>query len=81
LRVHIPDSALVIIPHAYHAFTLEKPELTADLLATFAEEVLARRWKGERSVWIAPEKAGGALIPFPAGQDHLRAIPKATEPA
>ena len=24
LRVQIPDSALVIIPHAYHAFTLEK---------------------------------------------------------
>lgn len=75
LRVRIPDSALVIVPHAYHAFTLEKPELTADLLATFAQEVLARRWKGEQSVWIAPEKAGGALVPFPAGQDHLRAVP------
>lgn len=81
LRIHIPDSALVIIPHAYHAFTLEKPELTCDLLATFAEDVLAKRWKGERSVWIAPETAGGALIPFPAGQDHLRAIPQATVPA
>ncbi len=80
LRVHIPDSALVIIPHAYHAFTLEKAELTADLLATFAEDVLALRWKGAQSVWIAPETAGGALTPFPAGQDHLRAIPRATEP-
>src|SRR5215475_2576570 len=75
LRVHIPDSALVIIPHAYHAFTLEKPGLTAELLASFADDVLAGRWKGERSVWIAPDKEGGALIPFPAGQDHLRAIP------
>ena len=81
LRVHIPDSALVIIPHAYHAFTLEKPELTADLLATFAEDVLAKRWKGAQSVWIAPEEAGGTLIPFPAGQDHLRAIPNASVPA
>lgn len=81
LRVHIPDSALVIIPHAYHAFTLEKPELTADLLATFAEDVLAKRWKGEQSVWIAPEQAGGALVPFPAGQDHLRAIPNPAVPA
>jgi 3-oxoadipate enol-lactonase len=80
LRVHIRDSALVIIPHTYHAFTLEKPELTADLLATFAEDVLARRWKGEQSVWIAPEKPGGALTPFPAGQDHLRAIPNTTVP-
>jgi pimeloyl-ACP methyl ester carboxylesterase len=81
LRVHIADSALVIIPHAYHAFTLEKSELTADLLATFAEDVPAKRWKGGRSVWIAPENAGGALIPFPAGQDHLRAIPNVTVPA
>ena len=29
LRVHIPDSELVICARAYHAFTLEKPELTA----------------------------------------------------
>jgi len=78
LRVNIPDSALVIIPHAYHAFTLEKPELVADLLATFAEDVLANRWKGGKSVWIAPEQAGAELIPFPPDQDHLRAIPKVT---
>ena len=78
LRVNIPDSALVIIPHAYHAFTLEKSELTADLLANFADDVIAGRWKGGQSVWIAPEKAGGALIPFPAEHDHLRAIPNVT---
>ena len=75
LRVHIPDSSLVIIPSGYHAFTLEKPALTADLLARFAEDVLADRWQGNKAVWIAPEEAGGALIPFPAGYDHLRAIP------
>jgi acetyl esterase/lipase len=75
LRVQIPDSALVIIPRAYHAFTLEKPDLTADLLARFAEHVVAGKWQGNRSVWIAPEKAGDPLIPFPAGHDHLRAIP------
>jgi len=75
LRVQIPDSSLVIIPKAYHAFTLEKPALTADLLARFAEDVLAGRWQGNKAVWIAPEEAGGELIPFPAGFDHLRAIP------
>ena len=75
LRVQIPDSSLVIIPRAYHAFTLEKPALTADLLARFAEETLAGRWHGNQAVWIAPEEAGGALTPFPAGYDHLRAIP------
>jgi pimeloyl-ACP methyl ester carboxylesterase len=81
LRIRIPDSALVIIPHAYHAFTLEKPALTADLLSRFAEEVLAGKWKGNRSVWIAPEKAGDPLIPFPSGHDHLRAIPSHEVPA
>jgi pimeloyl-ACP methyl ester carboxylesterase len=81
LRIHIPDSSLVIIPRAYHAFTLEKATLTADLLANFANDVLAKRWQGNKSVWIAPEEAGGAMIPFPAGYDHLRAIPVQESPA
>jgi 3-oxoadipate enol-lactonase len=75
LRVGIPDSSLVIIPNAYHAFTLEKAALTADLLARFAEDVLAKRWQGNQAVWIAPDEPGGEMIPFPAGYDHLRAIP------
>jgi 3-oxoadipate enol-lactonase len=75
LRVNIPDSSLVIIPSAYHAFTLEKAALTADLLARFAEDVLAGRWHGGQSIWIAPDEAGGEMIPFPEGYDHLRAIP------
>jgi pimeloyl-ACP methyl ester carboxylesterase len=80
LRVHIPNSSLVIIPRAYHAFTLEKAALTADLLARFAEDVLAARWQGNKSVWVAPEEAGGELIPFPSGYDHLRAIPVKSSP-
>ena len=75
LRANIPDSALIIIPHAYHAFTLEKPALTAELLANFATDVLAGKWKGGGSVWIAPEEAGGELRLFPSEYDHLRAIP------
>ena len=75
MRVHIPNSSLVIIPRAYHAFTLEKPALTADLLARFAEDVMAGRWQGNKAVWIAPEEAGGSLVPFPPDYDHLRAIP------
>ena len=81
LRLQIPDSALVIIPRAYHAFTLEKPELTADLLSRFAENVLSGKWNGNRSVWIAPENAGDPIIPFPKGHDHLRAIPAHEVPA
>ncbi|MBH5397753.1 alpha/beta hydrolase [Bradyrhizobium sp. CNPSo 4010] len=75
LRVEIPNSSLVIIPKAYHAFTLEKGALTADLLARFADDVLAGRWKGHQSIWVAPDEVGGELTPFPDGYDHLRAIP------
>ncbi|TYL83390.1 alpha/beta fold hydrolase [Bradyrhizobium cytisi] len=75
LRLEIPDSALVIIPRAYHAFTLEKGALAADLLARFAEDVLAGSWRGNKAIWIAPEEPGGELTAFPADYDHLRAIP------
>jgi pimeloyl-ACP methyl ester carboxylesterase len=75
LRTHIPDSALVIIPRAYHAFTLEKAALTADLLARFAKDVMEKRWSGGGAVRIAPEEVGGDIMPFPAEFDHLRAIP------
>ena len=75
LRVHIPDSALVIIPRAYHAFTLERAELAAYLMARFAEDVMAGRWHGKKAVWIAPEEVGGELMQFPDGYDHLRSIP------
>jgi pimeloyl-ACP methyl ester carboxylesterase len=75
LRTHIPDSALVIIPRAYHAFTLEKAALTTDLLARFANDVMEKRWSGDGAVRVAPEEAGGDITPFPAEFDHLRAIP------
>jgi 3-oxoadipate enol-lactonase len=45
------------------------------LLARFARDVLAGGWQGNKSIFIAPDKPEGALIPFPAGYDHLRAIP------
>jgi len=75
LRSHIPDSELIIIPRAYHAFTLEKAALTADLLARFAGQVLEKRWIGGGAVRIAPDEAGGEITPFPPEFDHLRAIP------
>jgi 3-oxoadipate enol-lactonase len=75
MRAHIPDSELVIVPRAYHAFTLEKPLLTAYLLARFAEDVLAGRWQGKGTIWVGPEEPGGEFTPFPAGYDHMRAIP------
>jgi 3-oxoadipate enol-lactonase len=75
LRLHIPDSALVIIPRAYHAFTLERADLAAYLMARFAEDVLHGRFQGKKSIWVGPDEVGGELTPFPEGFDHLRAIP------
>jgi 3-oxoadipate enol-lactonase len=75
LRVHIADSELVFVPRAYHAFTLEKPVLTADYLARFARDVMTGRWRGKQTVWIGPEEPGGEFTPFPADFDHMRAIP------
>jgi pimeloyl-ACP methyl ester carboxylesterase len=81
LRTGIPDSALVIVPRAYHAFTLEKPDLAAYLLARFANDVLAGRWHGKGTIWVGPERPGGDFTPFPADFDHLRAIPVRREGA
>jgi 3-oxoadipate enol-lactonase len=75
LRAHIPNSELVIIPRAYHAFTLERADLAAYVMARFAEDVMAGRFVGKQSIFIAPEEVGGELTPFPAGFDHLRSIP------
>jgi 3-oxoadipate enol-lactonase len=81
LRTHIPDSELVIVQRAYHAFTLEKPELTAYLVGRFADDVLAGRWRGKGTIWLAPEAIGGDFVPFPAGFDHMRSIPVRKETA
>lgn len=75
LRRGIPDSALVLVPHAYHAFTLEKPGLTAMLLRRFVEHVEAGTFVGGGSIWIAPETEDGPFRRFPAGFDPLRALP------
>jgi 3-oxoadipate enol-lactonase len=80
LRVHIPDSELVFVPRAYHAFTLEKPVLTADYFARFARDVMAGRWHGKQTIWIGPEEAGGDFTPFPTDFDHMRAIPARRAP-
>ena len=53
---------------------VELVEGVLESAARFAEDVLARRWHGHKAVWRAPDEPGGAMIPFPSGYDHLRAI-------
>ena len=64
LRTHIPDSALVIIPRAYHAFTLERAELAAYLTARFAEDVMAGRWHAGRPSGLGLKRSVGSSRSF-----------------
>jgi len=41
-----PTAALIISSRAYHAFTLEKPALTATCFPAFAEDVLRETVEG-----------------------------------
>jgi 3-oxoadipate enol-lactonase len=75
LRQHIPNTEMVFVPRAYHAFTLEKPVLTADYLSRFGHDIMAGRWRGNKTIWIGPEEPGGEFTEFPADFDHMRAIP------
>ncbi|MGH8674311.1 MAG: alpha/beta fold hydrolase, partial [Burkholderiales bacterium] len=52
LRRALPNSRLVLVQHACHAFTLEFPAITMRLLREFVESVENGAWNGDRSVWI-----------------------------
>ncbi len=80
LRREIPNSRLVILQHAYHAFTLEFPQITARLIEDFLRSVANHCWKGDGSVWVAAEdsRQGAPALPFPG--NHRRAIALASEP-
>ena len=75
LRTHIPESELVIIPRAYHAFTLEKRGIDGVFDGALRRGRDGRPLAGQETIWLAPEEVGGELMPFPAGFDHLRAVP------
>ncbi|MGV6872254.1 alpha/beta fold hydrolase [Pseudochelatococcus sp. B33] len=75
LRRGIAHSRLVIVQHAYHAFTVEKPRLTIRLIEAFLDLVVAGAWPGDQSVWISAEGPEEPEPWFPCRGDHLRALP------
>ena len=82
LRRHLPNCRLLLIQHAYHAFTLELPDVTLRQLEAFFRAVDAGAWIGDGSVWIANDDPGADPAAFPCRGDHMRAIPPpAGEPA
>jgi len=81
MRKNIKNSRLVIIQHAFHAFTIEYPAIVNKLFDYFVREVENKTWKGDQSVWIATDDAASKEVLFPCYGDHLRAIHIAQETA
>jgi 3-oxoadipate enol-lactonase len=74
IRRNIANSRLVIIQHAYHAFTLEMPAVTMRQIEFFLDQVSKRRWLGDQSVWIASDDPAAAEPWLPCAGDWMRAV-------
>ncbi len=78
LRRELPNCRLMLIQHAYHAFTLELPDITLRQLYEFFRSVDDGTWAGDGSVWIASDRADAEPHAFPCPGDHMRALPLPT---
>lgn len=74
LRQKIESSRLMIVPHAFHAFTLEYPELTVRIIEAFVRSVLQGEWQGDKTVWVASEDPSSDVLATRCIGDHMRAI-------
>jgi 3-oxoadipate enol-lactonase len=77
MRRHLPNCRLLLMPHAYHAFTLEMPDITLRQIHEFVRSVEDGSWVGDGSVWIAADSADAEPHALPCAGDHMRAIPPA----
>jgi len=75
MRLNIINSKLVIVQHAYHAFTIEYPMIINRIFDLFVHEVENDAWRGDQSVWIATDDEDSEDVLFPCEGDHTRAIP------
>jgi len=74
IRSKIKNSRLLIIQHAYHAFTLEMPAVTMRQLDEFLERVGNESWQGDQSVWIASDDPSAETQWLPCDGDWMRAV-------
>lgn len=77
LRRNIPDSRLMVIPHAFHAFTLEYPHTTVRIISDFMQRVTDGSWQGDQSIWVANDDVKSDVIATRFVGDHLRAVHQA----
>jgi pimeloyl-ACP methyl ester carboxylesterase len=75
MRRELPNCRLLLIQHAYHAFTLELPDITLRQLHEFFRSVDDGSWIGDGSVWIAADHADADPHAFACPGDHMRAVP------
>jgi pimeloyl-ACP methyl ester carboxylesterase len=75
MRRHLPNCRLLLMQRAYHAFTLEMPDVTLRQIHEFLRAVDGGSWVGDGSVWIAADRADAEPHAFPCTGDHMRAIP------
>ena len=78
IRSKISNSRLLIIQHAYHAFTLEAPAVTMRQLEVFLGQVDDGTWQGDQSVWVAADDPAATTQWLPCVGDWTRAIQVAT---
>lgn len=74
LRQNIQSSRLMIVPRAFHAFTLEYPELTVRIIEAFVRSVLEGQWVGDKTVWVASEDPSSDVLATRCIGDHMRAV-------
>jgi len=65
----------MLIQHAYHAFTIEFPEISSRLMREFILDVECGAWQGDQTVWIASDDPKATESAFPCEGDHMRALP------
>ena len=80
LRRNLPNCRLLLMQHAYHAFTLEMPDATLRQIREFLRAVDDGTWTGDGSVWIAAVDADAEPHAFPCRGDHMRALPLPASP-
>lgn len=74
MRRNIKNSRLVIIQHAFHAFTMEFPAITNRLFDYFVRAVENNTWKGDQTAWVATDNLESKEVLYPCQGDHMRAV-------
>jgi len=74
IRSKIANSRLLIIQHAYHAFTLEMPAVTMRQLDEFFSRLADGTWQGDQTVWIAADDPAANDQWLACDGDWMRAV-------